>query len=179
MTDAAHAEKSDIDREVDLTHRTLRRHGIPANYGDATYLVARAHERRSMDDLLARISSGRTIQPWNPAHMTHLVSREFEVAGNVLRQALDELHAAIHPTHSTVTALRARINIDPTVGDMPLSDLPQTGQMRRKLAHLEAEGIETLGVFALRAHDIAPVWTDAVLKALAVSAEETPHDDGG
>ncbi len=166
MTGPAATRKADIDREVDLTYGILRRHGIPANHGDATYLVARGHERRSMDDLLERIDSGRDVPPWQVGYVSNLVEREFEVEAHVLRRAIDELHAAIHPAHSTVTGLRAMIRADPAMAHIALCDLSQSAKMRRKLPLMEAQGITTLGTFAARAYEIAPVWTSAVLSVL-------------
>jgi len=169
---------ADIDREIELTIAILRRHGIPANRDDAAYFVARAHERRSMDDLLRKVASGKDVRPWQVSYLPNLVRREFRVETPVLREAMDELDAAICPTHSTVTALRARIRAEPATGRIRLADLPQTGQLLRKLPHLERAGIETLDVFATEAHRIAPVWTDAVLRAFSVMPKEEPHDDG-
>lgn len=177
MTEQATISRGDVNREVELTYRTLRRYGIPVNYGDATYLVARAHQRRSIDDLLKRIGSGKGADPWHGSHISGIIAREFKVEESVLREAIDELRSAIHPGDPTVTALRERIRHDPSTGTRRLSVLPMTSQMRRKLPFLEAAGIETLGSFACRAYEIAPVWTDAVLKALSISRQETPHDD--
>lgn len=178
MTTPDSAILADIDREIALTVAILRRHGIPANRDDAAYLVAHAHERRSMDDLLRRIASGKDVRPWQVSYVPNLVRREFRVETPVLREAMDELHAAICPTHSTVAALRARIRVNPETGRIRLADLPATGQLLRKLPHLERAGIETLDVFATQAHRIAPVWTDAVLRAFSVMPKEERHDDG-
>lgn len=166
-----------IDREVALTTAILRRYGIPVNHDDACHFVARAHERRSMDDLLRRVASGKDVRPWQVSYVPDLVRREFRVETPVLREAMDELHAAICPAHSTVAALRERIRTDPAMGTIRLADLPSTGQLLRKLPHLERAGIETLGVFASEAHRIAPVWTDAVLRAFSVMSKEDPNDD--
>jgi len=178
MTASNSAILADIDREMALTIAILRRHGIPANHDDAAYFVARARERRSMDDLLRRVASGKDVRPWQVSYLPNLVRREFRVETPVLREAMDELHAAICPAHSTVIALRARIRTHPATGTIRLADLPPTGQLLRKLPHLERAGIETLDDFATEAHRIAPVWTDAVLRAFSVMPKEEPHDDG-
>lgn len=166
MKNSASITKVDIDREIALTCSILRRHGIPANHDDAALFVARAHERQSIDDLLRRIATGKDVRPWQVGYVSNVVRREFCVKTPVLREAVDELHAAIHPAHSTVAALRSNIQADPARGEVRLTDLPETGNLRRKLPLLEAKGIETLGIFAARAHQIAPVWTNAVLASL-------------
>lgn len=159
----------EIELQIHVLRKYLKCAGTAINHRQTKYMVARAHVMRSIKELEDAVLTERRMAPLRAGELRLALLEQYEFDNDEINEVIDVTINDIDPDALTVVRLRNALSRNVELVGIPLGELLPGRKNDEWIKALSADGVTTLGGFALNAYGMPWQHLNRAMKGIAAT----------